>query len=172
MCFRRHRPRPECQALQRKARNGQRRISHHQATGREQTPWSFYCRRCRRSRLQASRDRSRGRLRRRNRGRALFERASAQMIADFRMPISELTNRTDALKARTKDFAIRIFHLVDALPKSVQGRAVLNQIIRSGTSMAANYRAACRARSRAEFIAKIGVVEEEADEMLFWLELI
>ncbi|PYI92314.1 MAG: four helix bundle protein [Verrucomicrobia bacterium] len=88
------------------------------------------------------------------------------------MPISELTNRTDALKARTKDFAIRVFHLVEALPKSLQGRAVANQIIRSGTSMAANYRAACRARSRAEFIAKIGVVEEEADEMLFWLELI
>ena len=88
------------------------------------------------------------------------------------MPISELTNRTDALKARTMDFAIRIFHLVEALPKSLQGRAVANQIIRSGTSMAANYRAACRARSRAEFIAKIGVVEEEADETLFWLELI
>jgi four helix bundle protein len=88
------------------------------------------------------------------------------------MPISELTKRTDALKARTKDFAMRIFRLVDALPKSLQGRAVANQIIRSGTSVAANYRAACRARSRAEFIAKIGVVEEEADETLFWLELI
>ena len=88
------------------------------------------------------------------------------------MPISELTNRTDALKARTKDFAIRIFHLVEALPKSLQGRAVANQIIRSGTSVAANYRAAGRARSRAEFIAKIGMVEEEADETLFWLELI
>ncbi|PYJ42117.1 MAG: four helix bundle protein [Verrucomicrobia bacterium] len=88
------------------------------------------------------------------------------------MPISELTNRTDALKARTKDFAIRVFHLVEALPKSLQGRAVANQIIRSGTSVAANYRAAGRARSRAEFIAKIGMVEEEADETLFWLELI
>lgn len=54
----------------------------------------------------------------------------------------------------------------------MQGRAVANQFIRSGTSVAANYRAACRARSRAEFIAKIGVVEEEADETLFWLELI
>ena len=76
------------------------------------------------------------------------------------------------LKARTKAFAVRSFTLVDALPKNVQGRAVANQIIRSGTSVAANYRAACRARSRAEFIAKIGVVEEEADETLFWLELI
>src|SRR5207302_8510923 len=69
------------------------------------------------------------------------------------MPISELTNRTDALKARTKDFAIRIFHLVEALPKSLQGRAVANQIIRSGTSVAANYRAAYRARSKREVIA-------------------
>lgn len=62
--------------------------------------------------------------------------------------------------------------LVDALPRSIQGRAVANQIIRSATSVAANYRAACRARSRAEFIAKLGVVEEEADETAFWLELI
>ena len=88
------------------------------------------------------------------------------------MPISELTNRTDALKARTKDFAIRIFRPVDALPKSLPGWTVANQIIRSGTSVAANYRAACRAGSRAEFIAKIGVVEGEADETLFWLELV
>ncbi len=90
------------------------------------------------------------------------------------MPIAELKKGIDAadLKLRTKTFALRIFKLVDALPKTVQGRAVASQIIRSGTSVAANYRAACRARSRAEFIAKIGVVEEEADETLFWLELI
>ena len=80
------------------------------------------------------------------------------------MPISELMNRTDALKARTTDFAIRIFHLVEALPKSLQGRAVANQIIRSGTSVAANYRAAYRARSKREVIAKLGTVEEEADD--------
>jgi len=88
------------------------------------------------------------------------------------MPISELMNRTDALKARTTDFAIRIFHLVEALPKSLQGRAVANQIIRSGTSVAANYRAACRARAKREVIAKLGTVEEEADDSAFWLELI
>jgi len=79
---------------------------------------------------------------------------------------------TDELKARTKDFALRVIRLVDALPNTVKGRAIANQIIRSATSVAANYRAACRARSRAEFIAKIGVVEEEADETAFWLELI
>ena len=79
---------------------------------------------------------------------------------------------TDELKARTKELALRVIRLVDALPTSVKGRAIANQIMRSSTSVAANYRAACRARSRAEFIAKLGVVEEEADEAAFWLELI
>jgi len=62
--------------------------------------------------------------------------------------------------------------LVEALPRSVQGRAIANQLVRSGTSVAANYRAACRARSKLEFLAKLGTVEEEADESAFWLELI
>jgi four helix bundle protein len=79
---------------------------------------------------------------------------------------------TPELKARTKQFALRVIRLADGLPTTVKGRAIANQIIRSATSVAANYRAACRARSRAEFIAKIGVVEEEADETAFWLELI
>ena len=79
---------------------------------------------------------------------------------------------TAQLKARTKEFALRVIRLVDVLPNTVKGRAIANQIMRSATSVAANYRAACRARSRAEFIAKIGVVEEEADETAFWLELI
>lgn len=76
------------------------------------------------------------------------------------------------LKERTKQFALRVMRLVDALPKSVKARAIANQVIRSGTSVGANYRAASRARSRAEFISKIAVVEEEADETAFWLELI
>ena len=74
--------------------------------------------------------------------------------------------------ARTKQFALRIMKLVGALPKSIQGRAIASQVMRSGTSVAANYRAACRSRSKAEFIAKLGTVEEEADETAFWLELI
>ena len=74
--------------------------------------------------------------------------------------------------ARTKHFALRIMKLVEALPKTIQGRAIGNQIMRSGTSVAANYRAACRVRSKLEFIAKLGTVEEEADETAFWLELI
>jgi four helix bundle protein len=76
------------------------------------------------------------------------------------------------LLQRTKQFALRIFKLVGVLPQTIQGRAVAAQLIRSGTSVAANYRAACRARSKPEFIAKLGVVEEEADESAFWLELI
>jgi four helix bundle protein len=90
------------------------------------------------------------------------------------MPIveSEKVIRTADLKARTQQFALRVMKLVDALPRTIQGRAIANQIIRSVTSVAANYRAACRAWSRAEFIAKIGVVEEEADETAFWSELI
>jgi four helix bundle protein len=76
------------------------------------------------------------------------------------------------LKRRTRDFAIRIMNLVDALPQSVKGRAIGNQLVRSGTAVGANYRACCRSWSKAEFIAKLGVVEEEADESAFWLELI
>jgi four helix bundle protein len=76
------------------------------------------------------------------------------------------------LKKRTKAFALRVLKLVDALLKTTAGRALASQIVRSRTSVAANYRAACRAKSTADFIAKMGTVEEEADETLFWLELL
>ena len=77
------------------------------------------------------------------------------------------------LKQRTKTFALRIIKLSRSIPKSDDaGRIIAKQIIRSGTSLAANYRATCRARSKAEFIAKIGTVEEEADESALWLELL
>jgi four helix bundle protein len=76
------------------------------------------------------------------------------------------------LQSRTKRFALRVLKLVDALPHSTAGRAISNQLVRSATSVGANYRAACRARSRAEFAAKLGTVSEEADESLYWLELI
>src|SRR5438045_8133441 len=82
-----------------------------------------------------------------------------------------LQNEPD-LKKRTKTFALRILKLVDALPKTTAGRALASQIVRSGTSIAANYRAACRAKSTADFIAKMGIVEEEAAETLLWLELL
>ncbi len=78
----------------------------------------------------------------------------------------------DDLKKRTKQFALRVLKLVAALPKTVEGRAIAGQLTRAGTAVGANYRAACRSRSKAEFVAKIGVVEEEADESAYWMELI
>lgn len=76
------------------------------------------------------------------------------------------------LRDRTKRFALRVLKLCDSLPKTDASRAIRRQLLRSGTSVAANYRAVGRARSRAEFIAKMGVVIEEADESAFWLELL
>ena len=76
------------------------------------------------------------------------------------------------LKKRTKDFAKNIIELCRKLPDNREGRLIGNQVFRSGTSVAANYRAACRSRSKAEFISKLSIVGEEADETLFWLELI
>ena len=73
---------------------------------------------------------------------------------------------------RTKTFALRVIKLVDALPNTTAGRAIGGQLVRSGTSVPANYRAACRGRSKAEFIAKLGIVEEEADESGLWMEMI
>jgi four helix bundle protein len=76
------------------------------------------------------------------------------------------------LLGRTKMFALRSLRLVDHLPRTMSGRAIGNQLVRSATSVGANYRAACRSRSRAEFAAKLGIVAEEADESVYWLELI
>jgi four helix bundle protein len=76
------------------------------------------------------------------------------------------------MKNRTKLFALRILKMADALPTSRSGNAIANQIVRSSTSVAANYRALCRSKSRADFINKTSIVEEEADESGFWLELI
>ena len=80
-------------------------------------------------------------------------------------------SKTELLE-RTKTFSLRILALVDHLPRTMSGRAIGNQLVRSGTSVGANYRAACRSRSRAEFAAKLGIVAEEADETVYWLELL
>jgi four helix bundle protein len=77
----------------------------------------------------------------------------------------------DDLKKRTKQFALRMLTLADSLPNKPSGRVLSHQIAKCGTSTAANYRAACKARSHAEFIAKLGIAEEEADESEFWIEL-
>ncbi len=79
---------------------------------------------------------------------------------------------TQDLVQRAKAFALDIIRLSTQLPKTSEACVLGRKIIRSGTSVAANYRAVCRARSRAEFIAKLGTVVEEADETMFWLELL
>lgn len=76
------------------------------------------------------------------------------------------------MKNRTKQFALRVLMMADALPTSRSGNVIANQIVRCSTSVAANYRALCRAKSRADFINKTSIVEEEADETGFWLELV
>lgn len=79
---------------------------------------------------------------------------------------------TEAFKTRTKQFALDVIRLVEPLPKTRSAEVISRQLLRSATSVAANYRAACRGRSKAEFVAKLGIVEEEADESQFWLELL
>ena len=79
---------------------------------------------------------------------------------------------TPDLLDRTKAFALRIIALVDALPATPAGRVIGNQILRSGTSVGANYRSCQRGKSRADFIAKLAIAEEEADESVYWLELL
>ena len=78
----------------------------------------------------------------------------------------------EELRQRTKSYALRVIKLFRALPKTEDARVLGRQVLRSATGMAANYRSACRARSRADFISKIGVALEEADETAFWLELL
>lgn len=85
-----------------------------------------------------------------------------------RVPVSKNAD----LKLRTKSYALRIVKLVESLPRSVTAGTMGKQLLRCGTSVAANYRAACRSRSNADFIAKMGIVEEEADESVFWIEML
>lgn len=82
------------------------------------------------------------------------------------------TSKATELKQRTKKFSLEIVNLFRVLPKTDEARIIGKQLLRSATSVGANYRAVCRARSIAEFIAKIGIVVEEADESVFWLEMI
>ncbi len=83
-----------------------------------------------------------------------------------------MKSKPEHLRDRTKQFAIDIVHFFRSLPRNEEARIIGRQILRSGTSVAANYRAACRARSKAEFVSKIGIVLEEADETVFWLEVL
>ena len=83
-----------------------------------------------------------------------------------------MVGEAEKLRRRTKSFALRIVNLFRSLPHTEDARILGRQLLRSWTGMAANYRAACRSRSKAEFVAKIGIVVEEADETIFWLELL
>ncbi len=76
------------------------------------------------------------------------------------------------MKQRTKQFALRVIRLVESLPRGRTAEVIGRQLLRAGTSVGANYRAACRAKSTADFISKMGTVEEEADESLYWMELL
>src|SRR6266516_5900814 len=92
------------------------------------------------------------------------------MIFECRFSIDAMNE--PEMKRRTKEFALRVLKLADALPKTRSANIIAGQIARSGTSVAANYRALCRAKSRADFVNKTSIVEEEADESCFWLELL
>jgi len=80
-------------------------------------------------------------------------------------------NESD-LKKRTKQFGLRVIRLVESLPSTQTARTIGNQLLRSGISVGANYRAACRGRSKADFVAKAGISLEEADECLYWMEML
>ena len=83
-----------------------------------------------------------------------------------------MQSQQEQLRDRTKTFAVRVVRLYRSLPYGADAQVLGKQLLRCGTAVAANYRAACRSRSRAEWLAKIGVVVEEADESLFWLEML
>lgn len=83
-----------------------------------------------------------------------------------------MNSKGEDLKIRTKQYSLRVIRLCEALPEKPAGRVIGNQLLRAATSVGANYRAVCRARSDADFISKIGVVLEEADESVYWLELL
>lgn len=78
----------------------------------------------------------------------------------------------EEMKARTRKFALRVLKLVESLPNTRSGNIIGKQLLRCGTSVGANYRAACRAKSKADFISKLSIVEEEADESIYWMELL
>jgi four helix bundle protein len=80
--------------------------------------------------------------------------------------------RGEDLKRRTKQFSLRVIRLCETLPSKPAARIIANQLLRAATSVGANYRAACRARSNADFISKMGIVLEETDESAYWLELL
>ena len=82
------------------------------------------------------------------------------------------TDERNAMRQRTMSFGLRIIRLTESLPRSQTARVLGKQLLRAGTSVGANYRAALRAKSRRDFIAKMGTVEEEADEAIYWMQML
>jgi four helix bundle protein len=100
---------------------------------------------------------------------------SSDDILDFRLPIFDWGKKhmdENLFKKRTKQLALRVINVVDVLPRNRAADVLGRQLIRSGTSIGANYRAACRGKSTADVIAKLRIVEEEADESAYWMELL
>ncbi len=91
---------------------------------------------------------------------------------DKGLDMSDVPIGDEGLLGRTKRFALRVIRLCESLPNTPTANVIREQLLRSGTSVGANYRAACRAKSSADFILKMGMVEEEADESLYWMELL
>lgn len=94
------------------------------------------------------------------------------MIVDWSIDNIRGSMDADELKKRTKQFALRTIRLVETLPNTRTANVIGNQLLRSGTSVGSNYRSACRGRSRAEFASKVGIAIEEADESLYWMEML
>jgi four helix bundle protein len=92
------------------------------------------------------------------------------MIVEYRLDGGCMD--AEELKKRTKQFGLRVIKLIDSLPSSKSANVIGNQLLRSGTSVGANYRAACRARSKPDFISKASISIEEADESLYWMEML
>jgi len=110
-----------------------------------------------------------------------FDSHTPPPFFDWGLGIADLTCDLDSrrwymnqaeLKNRTKQLALRVIRLVESLPRTSTCKVIGNQLLRSGTSVGANYRAACRAKSTADFVAKLAIVEEEADESIYWIELL
>src|SRR5205823_7819288 len=90
----------------------------------------------------------------------------------FKQFASGAIMKSEQMRQRTKEFAKRVIRLCRKMPRTEESRLIRNQLFRSGTAVGANYRATCRGRSKADFISKLGIVLEEADESLYWMEII
>ena len=93
-------------------------------------------------------------------------------VIEWHRPLGENEMNANDMKRRTKSFALATVRFVETLPKTRTADVIGKQLLRCGTSVGANYRASCRAKSQADFIAKMGIVEEEADESMYWMELL